>query len=143
MNQYPLEFRSSCKSPSGIATIWRAESGQNESVCAIPPEFSGPGGGLSPEDLFNQALSSCFVATFKVLAQNSRLAFDSVEVASLLSVAPGEESGRPVMKDFHLEARIVGVSDSKKALLLAKKASESGFILNSVKTSCRFSFSAE
>lgn len=143
MIQYPLEFQSSGKSLSGMATTWRAVSGLNESVCAIPPEFSGPGGGLSPEDLFNQALSSCFIATFKVLAQNSKLAFESVEVSSNLTVAPGEESGRPIMKEFLLEARILGASDTRKALLLAKKASESGFVLNSVKTNCRFSFSAD
>ena len=99
----------------------------------------GPGGALSPEDLFNQALANCFVATFKVYAENSKLTFSNLNVKSKL-VVDLDERRKPVMKEFFLDVEISGPSNADKAMLLAKKASESGFILNSVKTNCHFNF---
>ncbi len=139
MIKYPVEFPSETESQNGIKANWITKSKFSESSISIPPEFSGPGGALSPEDLFNQALTNCFVATFKVYAENSKLSFENLKVSSNL-IVDLDESRRPVMKEFVLNAEIVSPSNPEKALLLAKKASESGFILNSVKTNCRFEF---
>ena len=139
MAQYPVEFMADTVAPSGVQNNWTSTSSADRSSVSIPPEFKGPGGGLSPEDLFNQALANCFVATFKVFAENSKMTFDAVSVESRL-VVDLDESGRPVMKDFYLHATIRSPSNRDRALLLAKKASASGFILNSVKTLCHFEF---
>jgi organic hydroperoxide reductase OsmC/OhrA len=118
-----------------MQSTWTTSTGAYSSEVAIPPEFSGPGGGLSPEDLFNHALSNCFLATFKVYAANSKLEFSSVEAQGDL-VVDFDDDKKPVMKSLALNVKIEGASNPEKARLLAEKAAKSGFILNSVKTKC-------
>lgn len=133
MQSYPISFHAHAKSDSGIASVWNIESAGHGLTCAIPPEFDGPGGGLSPEDLFAQALTNCFVATFKVYAEKSKLAFGSLEVKSELVVAVGD-AGKPVMQSCLIKVDIQGCEKPDRIRTLAQKAFESGFILNSVKT---------
>jgi organic hydroperoxide reductase OsmC/OhrA len=135
--KYPMNFVANSSSKSGTGTLWETSASDIQSTLAIPPEFAGPGGGLSPEDLFNQALSNCFVATFKVYAEMSKLSYASVTAASRLTVDL-DESKKPVMKTLDVEVTIASPSDAEKARFLAQKAARSGFILNSVKTDCRF-----
>jgi organic hydroperoxide reductase OsmC/OhrA len=139
MIRYPLVFEARSESKAGIQATWRSTSGDFSNLLAVPPEFEGPGGGLSPEDLYNQALTNCFVATFKVYAEKSKLEFEGLETYSQLTVDLDEQK-RPVMKEFHLKVKIFRPSNEERVLLLAKKASQSGFILNSVKTQCHFDF---
>lgn len=139
MIHYPIEFASHTQAKSGIGGTWTSQSEANTSHCCVPKEFLGPGGALSPEDLFNHALTNCFVATFKVYAENSKLNFDSLTAKSTLTVEPGSD-GKPVMKKIEIHVKIFNPSNKDKALMLAKKASEGGFILNSVKTERHFTF---
>ncbi len=139
MITYPIEFKSETTAKTGMSSTWTTRSQYQETLISVPPEFNGPGGGLSPEDLFNQALTNCFVATFKVYVENSKLTFEDLIVSSKL-IVDLDENRRPIMKEFFLTAQIHSPSNAERALLLAKKASESGFILNSVKTQCHFEF---
>ena len=118
---------------------WQTQSDGIITTVAIPAEFQGPGGGLSPEDLFAQALTNCFVATFKVYAENSKLSYEEVHVHSELKV-DFNENKKPVMSECILKVRITNASSKEKAELLCRKTSESGFILNSVKTKLVFEF---
>lgn len=142
MITYPMQFDSESQSTAGMKSLWTSHAAGLSSSISIPPEFEGPGGGLSPEDLFNQALANCFLATFKVIAEHSRLTFDRIAVKSRLVVAP-DESKKPTMKEFNLSATIFNPSNAQKAILIAGKASETGFVLNSVKTKCHFEFTVE
>lgn len=137
--KYPMSFKSETQSPGGIASLWNARANDFEAKLSIPPEFNGPGGGASPEDLFNLALSNCFLATFKVYAEMSKLTFESVSLNSDL-VIDMDDNNKPVMKTLDVQVKITGASNPEKALFLAKKAASSGFILNSVKTECRFHY---
>ncbi len=139
MITYPLEFSSSTESSGDPAGIWHSRAGEFESPVAVPKEFEGPGGGFSPEDLYNQALTNCFVATFKVYCQHSRVSFGDLRVESRL-VVDLDENKKPVMKDFFLNAIIRGASNKERVKGLAERAAKSGFILNSVKTNCHFDF---
>lgn len=140
MTQYPIEFQSVSSAQAGVEFHWTTQvSFQQEIAVSIPPEFHGPGGRSSPEDLFNAALVNCFIGTFKVMAANSKVTFQELSVSSRLQVDLDEHK-KPVMKDFFLKAVLVNPSNPERALLLAKKAAESGFILNSVKTQCHFDF---
>lgn len=122
-----------------MSGVWKSKAQANEVACCVPVEFLGSGGGLSPEDLFNQALTNCFVATFKVYAENSKLSFENVFVNSKLIVDLNDDK-KPVMKSIHIQVKIKSPSNSERALVLAKKAADSGFVLNSVKTEKHFSF---
>lgn len=139
MIKYPLHFSSLSKSSSGIDSVWQTQAGNLTSALAIPPEFQGPGGGLSPEDLYCQALTNCFIATFKVYAQMSKLQFNSVSADSILTVDL-DENKKPVMKSLEVRVQIKDPANPDKAILLAERAAKSGFILNSVKTKCSFHF---
>ncbi len=133
MINYPMSFFAEARSRSGISEVWEIKSENRQLTCAIPPEFEGPGGGFSPEDLFAQALTNCFVATFKVYAEKSKLTFGAVEAKSELIVAPGE-SGKPVMQKCLIRVDITGCEKPDRVRSIAQRAFESGFILNSVKT---------
>jgi organic hydroperoxide reductase OsmC/OhrA len=133
MIQYPLSFFSSASSAYGIQTVWDVESSGHSLRCSIPPEFDGPGGGLSPEDLFAQALTNCFLATFKVYAEKSKLSFSDISSQTEL-VVDLDEAKRPVMSEAKIKILIRGASAPERLKVLANKALSAGFILNSVKT---------
>ncbi len=139
MIKYPISFESETRAPSGTQSPWTTQSQNYSSTCSVPLEFMGSGGALSPEDLFNHALTNCFVATFKVYAENSKLGFESVSAHSRLVVDAGEDR-KITMQSIHIAVKIFNPSNPEKALLLAKKAADGGFILNSVKTQRHFTF---
>ncbi len=130
---YPISFFASAQAPAGIQSLWNTESQNLKTNCAIPPEFEGPGGALSPEDLFAQALTNCFIATFKVYAEKSKINFTQVTTQAEL-IADLNELNKPVMKKFLLHVRISGCDNPARVKTIADKAFSSGFILNSVKT---------
>src|SRR5690606_21420737 len=97
MKQYPLVFEVSAESNSGIQSLWESTAPGNKSITmSIPPEFDGPGGGFSPEDLYAMALQNCFLATFKVIAEKSNLLFQRIQIQTSLSV-DRNENGKPWM----------------------------------------------
>ena len=143
MIQYPISFYTNATSKLGIHSTWEIDSQNRRSRCAIPPEFEGPGGGFSPEDLFAQALANCFIATFKVYAEKSRIDFEDLSVNAELTVDLDEQK-RPVMKKCIITAvvELVGGQNlnASRISMLAEKAFRSGFVLNSVKTDLSFKF---
>lgn len=140
MIHYPQEYSARARSSAGMDHKWWAAAGVlDELTCAIPPEFEGPGGGSSPEDLYALSLLNCFVATFKVFAQKSRMEYREIEAQGVLSV-DRDEKGVPWMARFRLSATIHGAADRERAHALLEKTSRSCMILNSVKTEKTFEF---
>ncbi len=136
-----MQFRVKSTGTSGIQTPWetQAEAFEMKVPLAVPPEFGGPGSGLSPEDLYAFALANCFVATFKVIAEKSKLEFSDLSAEGELTL-DRNESGVPWMKAFHLKVSLTGAKDPERALRLLEKTSQSCMILNSVKTEKTFEF---
>lgn len=141
MNQYPMKFHVSAESVSGIQNPWKtkAKAFDHEIPISIPPEFDGPGLGLSPEDLFAMALQNCFIATFKVFAEKSRLVFQNVDVQTQLEVDRGDK-GRPWMARAELKVTLSGVIQKENAHRILERTSQSCMILNSVLTVKKFEF---
>ena len=133
MITYPVHFVATAESESGIGSPWQALSQSHLLSCAIPPEFEGPGNGFSPEDIFAQALTNCFIGTFKVFAEKSKIQFSKLNVSTHLIVDLNSQK-QPVMKSAVLKVQIEGASNADRAKHLAERAFKSGFILNSVKT---------
>lgn len=134
MIQYPIQFHVSTHAVSGIQSKWSAIDAEKSSISmAIPPEFEGPGGGSSPEDLYALALLNCFAATFKVIAERSKLDFKSLDLEGTLTV-DRDERGRPWMARFEMLAKLASPSDRERADRLLKKTSENCLIHHSVKT---------
>jgi uncharacterized OsmC-like protein len=147
MVQYPLKFSVAAEAVSGVDSTWMTRVPANrpgefrELGAAIPPEFQGPGGGYSPEDFYALALLNCFMATFRVIASKSQLAFRSVRLNGEL-IVDRDEKGAPWMKHFYLSAQVEGAADPERAKRLLEKTSQSCLILNSVKTEKTFEFEA-
>ena len=133
MITYPVIFEGSAESVSGMNLPWQTVTSSMPSPCSIPKSFEGPGGTHSPEDFFLLALQNCFIATFKVFAEYSRLSYVSLKVDAKLTVDK-DESGKPWLPKINLHIRIHGTDNVKKAQLLVSKTLENGFILRSVKT---------
>jgi len=133
MTKYPVSFFGHAQATSGIENNWSTQASDYELKCAVPKEFDGGGQGLSPEDLYLLALQNCFIGTFKVYAHYSKLQFDKIEMKSEL-VVDLDDSKKPIMRKIILHIDIFNASDLKKSQLLAKKALDNGFILQSVKT---------
>lgn len=137
MIQYPLTFQGETVSTAGIANAWKSKASEYELDIDIPKEFEGKGSALSPEDLYLLAIQNCFVATFKVYAEYSRLEFDRVTVDSILTVDKNE-SGKPVMKKVKLSIAITNPNNATKAKTLVNKVIDNGFILQSIKSEVEF-----
>ena len=137
MFQFPMTFTASLAATRGSAAHWTACSEGFELRCAVPVQFHGPGGGLSPEDLFAQALLNCFTATFLVMAEKSSLSFERLNVEGSLTV-DRDDSRRPVMKEFKFHIHLAACDATERATVLVRKAMESGFILNSVRTALTY-----
>ena len=135
-----MTFNVQSNATSGIGESWEtAVSASSPLTVAIPPEFDGLGGGYSPEDFYSFALANCFIATFKVFAEKSRISFKSIHAEGVLTL-DRDENGKPWMKHFLLEVTLVGHEDRERALRLLEKTSQSCMILNSVKTEKTFKF---
>jgi peroxiredoxin-like protein len=141
MMTYPMKFAVKAVGPAGIQSAWmtQAQNFDHEIPVSIPPEFDGPGTGLSPEDLYAMALQNCFIATFKVFAEKSKLQYNSINVESVLEV-DRDEKGRPWMARIHMQITLAGVSQQENAKRILEKTSQSCMILNSVNTQKTFQF---
>ncbi len=130
---FPLEFSVSSSSTSGIDTLWDAKYEKNSLKCAIPPCFEGPGKGASPEDLYALSLLNCYIATFKVFAEKSRLKYDKIEGTAKL-VLDQDPSGNPWMAKVILNYKLFSPDDKNRAERILKKVETQSMVINSVKS---------
>lgn len=133
MIQYPLQFPVRSEATSGIAHSWTTTVTHQSLATAIPPEFEGKGNGFSPEDYFAMALLNCFIATFKVVAEKSKLEFSELKADGQLTVDRNDQ-GVPMMKAFHFTVLLKGAPDPERAKRLLEKTSQMCLIHQSVKT---------
>jgi organic hydroperoxide reductase OsmC/OhrA len=138
MPSLPLDFFSEAKATKNFEEAWPISSGPMKSVCAIPPEFGGAGGGFSPEDLFLQAAINCFMGTFKVVAKLSKISFSEVHVKGKLQVGKNEDN-KVAMKSIELEIHIADADRPDRMDAIVAKSIRDGFILNSVKSQVTYS----
>jgi organic hydroperoxide reductase OsmC/OhrA len=138
MIQYPLHFQIESAAKEGIQSLWTSTASGQSATCAIPPEFEGPGGGFSPEDFFGLAAVNCFVATFKVIAEKSRLSFESIRVSADLKVDRNEK-GQPWMAELAFKVQVKpGSADRERLERALQKASGACLVLHSLKTAVNF-----
>jgi organic hydroperoxide reductase OsmC/OhrA len=144
MIRYPLNFQVSSLSEAGTSTQWKSLVGWDEGLsCAIPREFEGPGGGYSPEDFFALAVANCFVATFKVIAEKSKLVYQDIRVNGELTV-DRDTQGRPWMAYMLLKVYLRSPEEThERARRILEKVSQSCLVIQSVKTQVTFEFLVE
>ena len=101
---------------------------------AAPPEFGGEPGLWTPEHLLLGAVSTCYIATFRAIAEHSRLRISKLEVQIEGVIAKAEGSLRFTEIVLRPVVSIDKEEDSERAHRVAQKAEQSCLIANSLST---------
>lgn len=139
MQTTPIKFHAQSISSSDVQSSWTSKASGMPVTTDIPKEFSGLGQGFSPEDYFSLALQNCFMATFKVIADKSKLQYEKLEINVTLVLDKNEEHAM-VMNEAFFDIQLYGAANAERASRLLEKTSKSCMILNSVKTKLYFEF---
>jgi len=87
MIKLPAKFDVYAEAKPGISTVWKGEADGNKlDNCCIPVEFSGPGGGMTAEDLFGLAVLNCIIGEFKFICEKKNLSFKTIKGKASLTV---------------------------------------------------------
>jgi organic hydroperoxide reductase OsmC/OhrA len=102
---------------------------------AAPPEFRGPPGIWSPEDLYVAALSSCLMATFSAIADREGLEFSAFSCAGEGILERGDD-GRLWFTKVVLRPSVTVSSedDEDLARVVLELAEQSCMVSSSVKS---------
>ena len=139
MQKFPMKFEVTVAASGGVASPWTAQADELPLIpSAIPPEFFGPGGGYSPEDLFGIALMNCLVAMYKVYCERAKVSIQEIrgKAAVVIDKQPSEASF--VITEVNLYFDITGVSDKEKARALFDRAAKDCPVSNSIRSGKTF-----
>ena len=114
--------------------VVRGEAGRPQLEFSAPPEFQGQAGFWTPEHFFLAAVATCFITTFRAIAEFSKFDVEALEVGVEGTVEKGEGGFhftrvvvRPLLT-VHLEA------DRERALRLLEKAEHSCLVSRSLRS---------
>lgn len=130
---------------AGISTPWLNRLKDKECddlVMAIPPEFGGPGETYSPEDLYALSLMNCYFATFKYIAEKSKLTYDTLTGEATLNVGKGDRNAL-WMESIVIAINVIGCPNKERALKMLESTKTQCMIINSVNTKVEFKFNVE
>ncbi len=140
----PFFFETKTTTKPGIDQIWTSQApGLDPVPIAIPPEFSGPGKGYSPEDLFAMACVNCMIATFKVYAEHMRLSFQEITAKTTLTVDKHPAAAFLSMTNIDVAFTLKGPSDPEKVKNTLEKAIKDCAVCNSIKSVKTYSIHLE
>ena len=145
MSNITKQFAVESFGPSGITSSWvnRLKDKKCEDmIMTIPIEFEGVGGTYSPEDLYALSLMNCYFATFKYIAEKSKLKYDSIKGDAVLGVGKGDRKTL-WMESILIKINLLGCIDKERALMIMEKTKTQCMIINSVTTKVEFDFSVE
>ena len=134
-----MKFEVAANASSGIGSQWSAQTDKLPPIpSAIPPEFMGPGGGYSPEDLFAISVVNCMIATYKVYCEKSKVSFDEIKTRTVLTV--DKNASEPSFYMSHLEffIDVSGCSDPERGKKLLEAAIKDCAVSNSIKSAKSF-----
>jgi uncharacterized OsmC-like protein len=139
MIKFPMSFEVMASATPGAQSQWDAKTEHLPPIrSAIPPEFMGPGGGYSPEDLFALALLNCLIATFKVYCEMSKTTFQEIHGKVKLTVDKLTGQSGFVFTEADVFFDITGATDPVKVRKLLDASIKDCAVSNSIKTSKTF-----
>jgi peroxiredoxin-like protein len=109
---------------------------------SAPPEFHGEAGLWTPEHLFLASIVSCYVATFRAIAENSHFEFEALAVAAEGTLEK-DDAGlrfttvllRPILTvgtEEHRERAVRLLAKAERGCLIARSVSSSIVLLPTV-----------
>lgn len=140
MLKFPMQFQVEGSSRAGVQTSWEIASHHLPPIsCAIPPEFRGPGGAYSPEDLLGLAAISCLIATFKVFASLSSLNFEEIRAAATIVV--DRPQGKPAaITELNITLNVLGASNKEMALKLLEESKKNCLVTSALNCEKSYQF---
>lgn len=119
--------------------ITAASRGIPEMVVDGPSEFDGPGNQWSPETLLLSAVASCFVLSFKAVANASTFSWKNLQCEVQGKLDKVERTMK--FTEITTQARLVisDTAEKDKALKLLKKADAICLVTNSLTAELKFS----
>ena len=139
MIKFPMKFEVEASSNFGIEKNWTAKANHLPPiVSAIPPEFNGPGGGYSPEDLFGAAILNCLIATFKVYSQKSKVTFTEITGKAIVTVDKNPSEPGFYMSHVEVFLEVTGASNPETARKLLEGSIKDCAVSNSIKSGKTF-----
>lgn len=117
--------------PSSHVTL----SGDNvpELDSAPPPQFGGPGGHWSPEDLLVAAIADCFILTFKAVSRASKFEWHTLSCSVDGTLDRIEKATQFTAFTVRAELTLEDGADQEKAQQLLEKSEHACLISNSLK----------
>mgnify|MGYP000038218835 CR=1 FL=1 len=103
-------------------------------------EFNGPGGFLTPEDLFSASISSCYILTFKSLAAHKKLPWLDIDVKAIAHLEKTSEGLKFTKVDI-LSKLFIESGDIEVYKKLLMRAKDLCLVTNSM--NCLFTVSPE
>ena len=139
MLKFPINFEVQSSSASGIRTVWSSTTGSLEAItCAIPPEFTGPGGGYSPEDFFALSVLNCVIATYKVYAERSQVEYKEIRGKASLTIDKHPSENTLSLTHVEVTLDITGARNVDKAKNILDQAIKDCAVSNSIKSGKTF-----
>lgn len=139
MIRFPMKFEVEATASSGIEGQWTARADKLPPIMsAIPPEFNGPGGGYSPEDLFAIAIVNCLIATFKVYCEKSKATFQEIRSKAEVTVDKNPAESNFYMSHIEVFLTVTGASNVETVKKLLEGAIKDCAVSNSVKSGKSF-----
>lgn len=132
MKAYPHHYTVAARgAPDGLVPLSAAGLPQIDS--APPPEFDGPGGVWSPENLLVASLADCFILTFRSIARIAR--FEWNELSCTVEGVLDRVSGVTYFCRFTTRAtlRVAAGANHEKARELLERAEKLCLISNSLR----------
>ena len=106
--------------------------GKNDIKVAVPPEFGGHEGFVSPEDMFVGSMNACFMTTFLVFAKKT-----GIDLVSYKSNAVGhleKVGGKNVFTKIVVRPQIKANASRDEIMAVVDHVKEYSIVLNSIRT---------
>ena len=134
-----MKFEVQATASSGINSPWTSQTDKLPPILsAIPPEFMGPGGGYSPEDLFALAVLNCVIATFKVYCEKGKLSFQNIQGKANLTVDKLPLESGFGMTQIDMTLNVQGASDVEKVKKTLEAAIKDCAVSNAIRSGKTF-----
>lgn len=139
MIKFPINFEVQSSASSGIQTTWSSTTDSLEPIpCAIPPEFTGPGGGYSPEDFFALSVLTCMIATFKVYAERSQVEYTEIKGKANLTIDKHPSENTLSLTHIEITLDVTGAKDMEKSKKVLDQSIKDCAVSNSIKSGKTF-----
>ncbi|MGI4992146.1 OsmC family protein [Halobacteriovorax sp. GFR7] len=113
-----------------------SSKGKQNLEATAPPEFKGPEGEWSPEDLFSASISSCYLLSFKALAQARKMDWDTLDVKADAKLE--RKDGKLTFTNVEIQPNLVvsGKENVEDYLKLLEETQHKCLVTNSM--NCKF-----